>query len=53
MGQLTINDLSENCNSDWALKPEDYPYTGKGFTDSGKIISNFKYDIKFGWFDFN
>ena len=78
--EYKANDVSKISIPDWAPKPDDYPYTGKGFTgsvdvvlpeyfqdtrkfmngdifniidaDTGKIISKFKYDVRFGWIDF-
>lgn len=79
--EYKASDTSKISIPDWAPTPDDYPYTGKGFTgsidvvlpeyfqdtrkfidgdilniidsESGKVISKFKYDIKFGWIDLN
>ena len=79
--EYKVNDVSKVSIPDWKANPEDYPYTGKGFTGSsdivlpeyfqenrkfmngdifsiidscsGEVISKFKYNIKFGWINFN
>ena len=36
--EYKANDVSKISIPDWAPKPEDYPYTGKGFTGSTDIV---------------